>query len=90
MVIMRMFRLALLLALVSVGVVQAQEDASDAPVLADFETEELFLGKDSDGLDIGFVTWGDAAGNVTLDLVAAEDDLALPDQIGRASCRDRV
>jgi beta-glucanase (GH16 family) len=42
----------------------------------------VFLGKDSDGLDIGFVPWGDSAGNVVLDLVSAEGDLVLPDQDG--------
>jgi beta-glucanase (GH16 family) len=71
-------RIMLVIVLASIGVVQAQE----SQVLADFEVDELFLGKDSDGLDIGFVTWGDSAGNVTLELVAAEGDLALPEQGG--------
>jgi hypothetical protein len=80
MLIMRMIRPVLLLALLSVGVAQAEDGASDTWLLADFETEALFLGKDSHGLDIGFVPWGDAPGNVVLDLVTAEGDLALPEQ----------
>ena len=67
--------------IVSTSVVQAQGDADEKPLLlADFEVDELFISKDSDGLDIGFAPWGDRAGNVTLDLVSTEDDLALPEQ----------
>lgn len=66
-----------------IGIAQAQNNDSDTPlVLADFEEETLFLGKDSDGLDIGFVAWGDRAGNVVLELISAEGDLAIPDLEG--------
>lgn len=69
------------LLLPTIGIAQAQ--SSDTPlVLADFEEEALFLDKDSDGLDIGFVSWGDRAGNVVLELVSAEGDLAIPDLEG--------
>lgn len=81
----RIMLVTALVALMVIGLAQAQEDdeSADEPfVLADFEDGELFLGRDSDGLDIGFVPWGDSAGNVTLDIVSAEDDLALPDQEG--------
>ena len=40
-------------------------------MLDDFETAELFIGEDGDGNDIGFVTWGDAPGNVELSLFTA-------------------
>jgi beta-glucanase (GH16 family) len=83
----QMLLIGALAALMSVGAVQAQnnegeESTGERLVLADFEQAELFLGKDSDGLDIGFVPWGDRAGNVVLELVSAGDDLALPDQDG--------
>ena len=71
----------LIIAMMSIMVVQAQEE-DETQVLADFEVEELFLGKDSDNLDIGFVAWGDAAENVMLNLVPSEGDLALPEQDG--------
>jgi beta-glucanase (GH16 family) len=68
----------------SIGFAQAQDDESDDAtlVMADFEDGALFLGKDSDGLDIGFVPWGDSVGNVTLDIISAGEDLALPEQDG--------
>ncbi len=70
----------LLIALMAVAVTQAQDEEEESAVLADFEAEELLLAKDSDNLDIGFVPWGDSVGNVTLELVTAEEDLALPEQ----------
>ncbi|HRL13620.1 MAG TPA: family 16 glycosylhydrolase [Aggregatilineales bacterium] len=75
----QMLLIGALTALLSAGVVLAQDEAL---VLADFEDGELFVGKDADDLDIGFVAWGDRAGNVVLELVDAADDLALPDQDG--------
>lgn len=77
---------ALLLALVT-GVTSAQDaEETEEPaeevevmILDDFEVEELFLGKDSDNLDIGFVAWG---GQITLELATIPDDLALPEQDG--------
>lgn len=78
---MKVYRsLLLILVLMLVSTALAQEEETESLVLADFEGEELFLGKDSDQLDIGFVTWGDAGGNVVLELASAEDELALPDQ----------
>ena len=41
-------------------------------MLDDFEMDDLFLGKDGAGNDIGYVTWGDAAGNVELSLFQAK------------------
>ncbi|NDJ59602.1 MAG: family 16 glycosylhydrolase [Chloroflexi bacterium] len=76
------FRIVFVLALIipmSVVITQAQPEDEEPFVLADFE-EPLFLGRDGDGLDIGFVPWGDAAENVVLEIVSAEDDLALPNQ----------
>lgn len=81
----RIMLVFVMLALMSMGLVQAQDSqdsTGDPQVLASFEEETLFLAKDSNGLDIGFVPWGDSTGNVTLNLVAAEGDLALPDQEG--------
>lgn len=70
-------RVVVLVLLLSVGMVQAQPE--ERVLLADFQ-EELFLGKDSDGLDIGFVAWGDSAGNVQLALVEATDMLERSEQ----------
>ena len=56
--------------------ISAQDDDF---VLADFE-DGIGFTQDEYGNDIGFVPWGDAAGNVVLDVVAAEDELALPEQ----------
>ena len=71
--------LILVLSLVlAVIVIQSQED--ETQLLSDFEVETLFIGKDVDGLDIGFVSWGDSPDNVVLELVQAEGDLALPEQ----------
>lgn len=52
-------------------------------ILADFEDGVGFT-QDEYNNNIGFVPWGDAPGNVTLEVVAAEGDLALPDQAGAA------
>ena len=41
-------------------------------MLDDFEMDELFVGKDGDGNDIGYVTWGDAPDNVELSLFRAK------------------
>ncbi len=41
-------------------------------MLDDFETDMLFIGADADGNDIGYVTWGDTAGNVELSLFTAQ------------------
>lgn len=66
-----------------IGMAQAQNnDSATSLVLANFEEESLFLAKDSNGLDIGFVPWGDRAGNVVIELVSAEGDLAIPDLEG--------
>ncbi len=56
--------------------INAQDDVL---ILADFE-EGIGYTQDEHGNDVGFVPWGDTAGNVVLDVVAAEGDLALPDQ----------
>ena len=54
--------------------------AQDEPlVLADFESE-ISYAQDEYGNDIGFVPWGDQAGNVILEVVEANADLAVPDQ----------
>ena len=58
--------------------VLAQSDEDAVQILADFEADALFIGKDVDGNDIGFVPWGDAAGNVELALVAGDEDRLLP------------
>jgi beta-glucosidase len=50
-------------------------------VVSDFEGE-ISAGQDENGLGIGYVPWGDTAGNVTIEGVAAEGNLALPDQAG--------
>ncbi|HEX3053680.1 MAG TPA: glycoside hydrolase family 3 N-terminal domain-containing protein [Aggregatilineaceae bacterium] len=52
-------------------------------VVSDFE-DEISAGKDEYDNGIGDVTWGDTAGNVTIEgvTVPAGDDLALPDQVG--------
>ncbi|MDE2854748.1 MAG: family 16 glycosylhydrolase [Chloroflexota bacterium] len=41
-------------------------------MLDDFEMDALFIGADADGNDIGYVTWGDTAGNVELSLFTAQ------------------
>ena len=41
-------------------------------MLDDFEMDELFLSQDGDGNNIGYVTWGDAPGNVELSLFTAK------------------
>ena len=41
-------------------------------MLDDFEMDELFVGKDGDGNDIGYAPWGDAPGNVELSLFTAK------------------
>jgi beta-glucanase (GH16 family) len=80
--------LALILALLlSMGIALAQTGDGGTPadgslVLADFDDADLFISKDASGLDIGFVPWGDRLGNVALELVSADGDLALPDQEG--------
>ncbi len=73
----------LLLLLLAITVTIAQDDAA-SEIIADFEVEELFLGKDANNADIGFVEWGDVAGNAALSLVtiAEGDELALPGQSG--------
>lgn len=60
---------------------EARPAAATPLVIDDFETDELFLAKDSNNLDIGYVSWGDSP-NVTLSTVNIETDseLALPDQ----------
>lgn len=50
-------------------------------LLADFE-QGIGYTQDEYANNIGFVPWGDAPGNVVLETVAAEGDLALPDQAG--------
>ena len=54
----RIIPVIVMLVLMSVGFAHAQDSqdtVGEQLVLADFEGESLFLGKDSDGLDIGFV-----------------------------------
>lgn len=75
-----LFLITVLTLLLSVGFINAQQ--AEAFTLADFDDGELFLGKDSDGLDIGFVPWGDSAQNITLEIVPAGENLALPEQDG--------
>lgn len=70
---------AVLILIMLVASGQAQD--MEPVILADFEDDSLFTGKDSDGLDIGFVTWGDVQ-STGLELVDATDDLALPEQEG--------
>lgn len=41
-------------------------------MLDDFEADELFVGVDDAGNDIGYVTWGDTPGNVELSLFQAQ------------------
>lgn len=50
--------------------VLAQTD--DALLIDDFEMDDLFLSKDADGLDIGYVSWGDTS-NVELALMTDAD-----------------
>ncbi|MCD4686069.1 MAG: family 16 glycosylhydrolase, partial [Anaerolineae bacterium] len=49
------------------------------PLVADFEGE-INESTDEHGNGIGYIPWGDAAGNVVLEAVVAEGDLAHPDQ----------
>ena len=44
----------------------------DPVAVEDFELNELFLGQDGFGNDIGYVPWGDTAGNVELRLTDAK------------------
>lgn len=41
-------------------------------MIDDFESEELFNSQDSFGNGIGYITWGDTAGNTTLRLIDAQ------------------
>lgn len=60
----------------------AAAPAEQKPLLvADFEGD-VSAKTDEYGNGIGFVPWGDTGGNVTLEAVPAEGDLALPDQQG--------
>ncbi|CAN5800558.1 hypothetical protein BH24DEI2_BH24DEI2_10720 [soil metagenome] len=58
--------------------------AQPEPPLNDTFESELVSVPDDFGNDVGFVTWGDAPGNVTLERleVPADSELALPDQDG--------
>jgi beta-glucanase (GH16 family) len=40
-------------------------------IIDDFEIEELFAGQDASGNNVGYIPWGDTAGNVSLRLVDA-------------------
>lgn len=60
------------------------EQKTQPPLLADFE-DGIGHTQDEHGNNIGFVSWGDAPGNVVLETVAADGDLALPDQDGTHS-----
>lgn len=70
---------AVLMVILALGIVQAQDEDEERRLLADFEVETLFIGQDGNGNNVGFVPWG---GNITIDVVAAEGDIALPDQEG--------
>ncbi len=60
----------------------SDSEAANQPfILADFE-DGIGYTQDNYGNNIGFVPWGDIPGNVVLETVAAEGDLALPDQVG--------
>ena len=55
---------------------------SKMPIVDDFESGELPEGTNANGLDVGYVLWGDSASTVSIDNLAipAEDDLAKPGQ----------
>jgi beta-glucanase (GH16 family) len=62
--------LLLLSLFLTAGLSQAQDSA--LPVLADYEVDELFEGRDPYNNAIGHAPWGDIAGNVALSLAQME------------------
>lgn len=68
--------LVLLAAMSLLSVVVAQDEADEMvpPLMDDFETEELFTGKDQFNNDIGHAAWGDTPGNVQLLIEEIERD----------------